>query len=113
MAPYIEPLVTDRLSQDDTVPNAHSTLGVDSGTSVFTPTDTATQDVSDPAAATYEPIAIIGCGMRLPGKVDNADALFDYLDEKREGRCRVPVDRYNIDAFYASNKNGHVGTENG
>jgi hypothetical protein len=113
MAPYIEPLVTDRLGRDDTVPNAHSTSEVNSRTSVFTPIDTAAQDVSDSAAATYEPIAIIGCGMRLPGKVDNAEALFDFLDEKREGRCRVPADRYNIDAFYASNKNGHVGTEHG
>ena len=113
MSPYIEPLVTDRLSQEDTVANAHGTPGVNSGTGVFTPTDTAAQGVNDPAAATYEPIAIIGCGMRLPGTIDNADALFEFLDEKREGRCRVPDDRYNIDAFYASGKNGHVGTEHG
>jgi len=97
MAPYFGPLATDRLRQDDAVPNANGTPAV---------SDQAT-------AATYEPIAIIGCGMRLPGKVDNADALFDFLDGKREGRCRVPSDRYNIDAFYASNKNGHVGTEHG
>jgi acyl transferase domain-containing protein len=91
MAPYIEPLADDG----------------------FTPTSTTAQDGGNQPASPYEPIAIIGCGMRLPGKVDNADALFDFLDEKREGRCRVPADRYNIDAFYASNKNGHVGTEHG
>ena len=73
----------------------------------------ATRAAESGSAALAEPIAIIGCGMRLPGKVDNADALFDFLDGKREGRCRVPSDRYNIDAFYASNKNGHVGTEHG
>jgi hypothetical protein len=107
MAPYLGPSATDRLSQDDAVNGK-------SGTSDFTPTNAAAQDANDSATtAAYEPIAIIGCGMRLPGNVDNADALFDFLDEKREGRCRVPSDRYNIDAFYASKKNGHVGTEHG
>ena len=92
MAPYIEPLADD----------------VSTSASM-------TQDVSDESktACTYEPVAIIGCGMRLPGNVDSADALFALLDEKREGRCRVPPDRYNVEAFYAGNKNGHVGTEHG
>jgi hypothetical protein len=112
MAPYLGRPATDRPNQGDA--DVNGAPGVKSRMSDFTPTNAAAQDASDPATAvTYEPIAIIGCGMRLPGEVDNADALFDFLDEKREGRCRVPSDRYNIDAFYASEKNGHVGTEHG
>ena len=106
MAPYIEPLETDGLSPDYAVPNGHDTP-------LPTGTSTTAHAVNDQTPSTYEPIAIIGCGMRLPGNVNDADALFDFLDEKGEGRCRVPPDRYNIEAFYASNKNGHVGTEHG
>jgi len=63
--------------------------------------------------SSYEPIAIIGCAMRLPGGVNNADALWGLLDGRHEGRCRVPYDRYNIDAFYGPGKAGHVCTEYG
>ena len=61
----------------------------------------------------YEPIAIIGCAMRLPGGVNNGEALWNLLDGKREGRCRVPKDRYNIDAFYGPGKEGHIDSEYG
>ncbi|KAK5988830.1 Highly reducing polyketide synthase pspA [Cladobotryum mycophilum] len=61
----------------------------------------------------YEPIAIIGCAMRLPGGVDTAEAMWEFIDGRREGRCRVPDERYNIDAFYGPGKPGHVGSEYG
>lgn len=60
-----------------------------------------------------EPIAIIGMGMRLPGGVHDAESFWDLLVHKRHGRCRVPSDRYNIDAWYGAGKTGHVGTQYG
>lgn len=48
-----------------------------------------------------EPIAIVGIGMRLPGRVHSAEAFWDFLLAKKNGRCRVPADRFNIDAFYS------------
>ena len=64
-------------------------------------------------APPYEPIAIIGCAMRLPGGVSDSEALWNLLEGKREGRCRVPQDRYNVDAFHGPGKQGHVCTEYG
>ena len=60
-----------------------------------------------------EPVAIVGMAMRLPGGVHDADGLWDLLVNKRNGQCRVPSDRYNIDAFYGPGKPGHVGTQFG
>jgi hypothetical protein len=72
----------------------------------------ASSDDGEPQSS-YEPIAIIGCGMRLPGGVDSSEALWRLLDGKHEGRCEVPHDRYNIDAFYGPGKQGHVCTRYG
>ncbi|KAK2601916.1 hypothetical protein QQS21_004507 [Conoideocrella luteorostrata] len=52
----------------------------------------------DPAG----PIAIIGMGMRLPGGISTADDFWNLLIEKKDGRCLVPSDRYNADAFYGN-----------
>lgn len=60
---------------------------------------------------TYEPIAIIGMGMRLPGGVHNAESYWDLLVNGREGRCRVPKDRYNIDTWFGPGRVTHVGTQ--
>ena len=46
-----------------------------------------------------EPIAIIGIGLRLPGGVTNTDEYWDLLINGKDGRCRVPPNRYNVDAF--------------
>ncbi len=32
-----------------------------------------------------EPMAIIGCGMRLPGGIRNGEAFWDFLVNKKEG----------------------------
>ena len=61
----------------------------------------------------YEPIAIIGCAMRLPGNTNNSEALWDLLINKRDGRCRVPSDRYNVEAFHSPGKTGCVASEYG
>ena len=60
-----------------------------------------------------EPVAIIGCGMRLPGGVRDGEAFWDFLINKKEGRCRVPANRYNIEAFYGPGKQGRVASEYG
>jgi acyl transferase domain-containing protein len=64
--------------------------------------------------ASSEPIAIVGMAMRLPGGVNNGPDFWDMLVEKRDGRIRVPGDRYNVDAFYnASGKPGSVKMQHG
>ena len=63
--------------------------------------------------AAYEPIAIVGMGMRLPGGVHNAPAYWDLLVNGKNGRCSVPKDRYNIDTWYGPGRVTHVGTHFG
>ncbi|KAJ6441348.1 KR domain-containing protein [Purpureocillium lavendulum] len=46
------------------------------------------------------PIAVIGMGMRLPGGITTAHDFWSLLVGKKDGRCRVPSSRYNVDAFY-------------
>lgn len=70
----------------------------------------ASKEIDQPS---YESVAIIGCGMRLPGATDTDEALWRLLSNKQDGRCRVPPDRYNVDAFYGPGKAGHVCTEFG
>ncbi|PGH15529.1 hypothetical protein AJ79_02311 [Helicocarpus griseus UAMH5409] len=65
------------------------------------------------SCAVYEPIAIIGVGMRLPGGVHDATSYWDLLVNGKDGRCRVPKDRYNIDTWYGSGRVTHVGTKYG
>ncbi|KAK3317264.1 putative polyketide synthase [Cercophora scortea] len=60
------------------------------------------------------PIAICGMACRLPGGVASPDELWDFLLAKKDGRCRVPESRYNIDAYYSDTKKpGTVSTEYG
>jgi len=68
---------------------------------------------NDMPAGSVEPIAIIGMGMRLPGGVHDAESFWRLLVEKRDGRCKVPTDRYNVDTFYGPGKSGHVNTKYG
>ncbi|RDA85038.1 hypothetical protein CP532_4577 [Ophiocordyceps camponoti-leonardi (nom. inval.)] len=46
------------------------------------------------------PIAIIGMGLRLPGGVSTASEFWDLLINKKDGRRRVPPDRFNLDGFH-------------
>ncbi|KAL4934949.1 hypothetical protein BDV06DRAFT_229278 [Aspergillus oleicola] len=61
-----------------------------------------------PASADIVPIAICGMGMRLPGGIDNPDALYNFLLNKQDARKPVPTDRFNVDGFY--NANGKPGS---
>ncbi|GKT40682.1 highly reducing polyketide synthase gloL [Colletotrichum spaethianum] len=68
---------------------------------------------SEQNTASIEPVAICGMGMRLPGGVTDPDAFWDMLVNKRDGRCSVPKDRYNVQAWYAPDKKRHVPSEYG
>lgn len=70
--------------------------------------------VSGSSASAFEPVAIVGMAMRLPGGVNNGQDFWKMLIEKRDGCIRVPEDRYNVDAFYnADGKSGTVRTQYG
>ncbi|KAK5991583.1 Highly reducing polyketide synthase gloL [Cladobotryum mycophilum] len=59
-----------------------------------------------------EPIAIVGIGLKLPGGVSTPEEFWDLLINKRDGRCRVPADRYNVDGFSGEGFQG-VANEHG
>ncbi|PYH92913.1 putative polyketide synthase [Aspergillus ellipticus CBS 707.79] len=59
-------------------------------------------------STSYDPIAIVGMAMRLPGGVHSGEDLWSMLTDKRSGLCDVPKSRYNIDAFHDSD--GKAGT---
>ncbi|KAK4183707.1 lovastatin diketide synthase LovF [Podospora australis] len=44
-----------------------------------------------------EPIAICGMACRLPGGISSPQELWEFLVSKRDGKSRVPADRYNTD----------------
>ncbi|EFQ96996.1 fatty acid synthase S-acetyltransferase [Nannizzia gypsea CBS 118893] len=60
------------------------------------------------------PIAICGMACRLPGGLTTPEELWDFLLAKKDGRCRVPESRYNINSYYSDAKQpGTVSTECG
>ncbi|KAK1988472.1 beta-ketoacyl synthase domain-containing protein [Colletotrichum cereale] len=65
------------------------------------------------ASEVYEPIAIIGMGMRLPGHIQNATDYWDLLVNGKSGRCPVPKSRYNVDNWYGPGRVSHVPTKFG
>lgn len=48
-----------------------------------------------------EPLAVVGMTMRLPGGVNSGASFWDFIVNKKDGRCRIPSNRYNVDAFYS------------
>ncbi|MER6664357.1 SDR family NAD(P)-dependent oxidoreductase, partial [Amycolatopsis japonica] len=63
-----------------------------------------------PVAATDEPIAIIGMGVRLPGGVESPDDLWRLVIERRDAISGFPVDRgWDTDGLYHPDP-AHVGT---
>src|SRR5258706_10521244 len=47
-----------------------------------------------------EPIALIGVGCRLPGRITNTAGLLKALQEGRDLITEIPPDRWNVNAFY-------------
>lgn len=62
----------------------------------------------------FEPIAIVGMAMRLPGNVHSGPEFWEMLNSGHSGLCDIPKDRYNINGFYdPSRKPGTVQTKQG
>lgn len=102
------------------VTNGHTngtTNGITNGhhdsTPTFAPNGLSNGVSNGGSSHVVEPVAIVGMAMRLPGGVHDAEGFWDLLVNKRNGQCRVPADRYNIDAWYSPGKAGHVGTQHG
>jgi len=99
----------DAEDRDSISNNAHSSIG--NGLS-HRHTSNGREVESQNIAAT--PVAIVGMALRLPGAVNSADDLWDLLINKKDGRCRIPGNRYNIDAFHSSSrKPGTVSMQHG
>ena len=49
--------------------------------------------------------------MRLPGGVRSEEAFWDMMIEKKDGLCKVPMTRYNVDSFYNNSKPHSVKAE--
>jgi len=47
-----------------------------------------------------EPLAIVGMGIRLPGKSIDVDTFWDFLANGRSGIVEVPEDRWDIERYY-------------
>ncbi len=93
---------------------ANGTDGKDNGTFALNGINGAHQDRIGDHQTAPPPIAIVGMGMRLPGGANGGCAFWDLLVNKKDGRCLVPGDRYNINAFYSpSGKPGTVRTQYG
>ncbi|KAI0835188.1 putative polyketide synthase [Hypoxylon sp. FL0890] len=56
----------------------------------------------EPPVPLFEPVAIIGMAMRLPGRVHNSVDFWNLLAQKKDGLCEVPGDRFNINGFYGT-----------
>ncbi|WP_437952505.1 SDR family NAD(P)-dependent oxidoreductase [Sorangium sp. So ce296] len=52
------------------------------------------------ADASDEPIAIVGVGLRLPGGVDDVDALFRLLEDERDAVAPIPASRWDVGAVF-------------
>ncbi|KAI8630110.1 putative polyketide synthase [Xylariaceae sp. FL1651] len=65
-------------------------------------------------APLFEPIAIIGMAMRLPGHVRSDEDFWNLLTQKTNALCDVPRDRFNINGFYdGSRRSGTIPTNKG
>lgn len=59
-----------------------------------------TKVVSESTVTNKEPIAIIGCGVRLPGEINSTKKLWELLIQKKSAVKEIPKDRFDIDAVY-------------
>ena len=50
----------------------------------------------------YEPIAIVGIGMRVPGDNNTPAEFAEFLKRGRSGIAPIPSDRWDVDAIYSS-----------
>lgn len=53
-------------------------------------------------------------GLKLPGGITTPEGFWEFLVDKKDARCRVPSDRYNIDAFHNDKLRSHrIATDHG
>lgn len=52
----------------------------------------------------HEPIAILGMGLRLPGRIHSPESLWELLVNKKETSGPIPLSRYNTAGFYSASK---------
>ncbi|WP_437580044.1 type I polyketide synthase [Sorangium sp. So ce887] len=64
------------------------------------PADATTPRSSSAHAASDEPIAIVGLGLRLPGGVEDRESLWSFLEQGRDGVGPIPKDRWDAEAIY-------------
>lgn len=53
-----------------------------------------------PLADADSAIAVVGLDLKFPGDATSPEAFFDMLVQGRSALTDIPMDRYNIDAFY-------------
>jgi predicted O-methyltransferase YrrM len=54
----------------------------------------------DKGTVEFEPVAIVGMALLLPGGVFTLSEFWSMLINKEDGRCEIPASRYNIDGFH-------------
>ncbi|KAL6857563.1 hypothetical protein ACO1O0_005003 [Amphichorda felina] len=70
------------------------------------------QDESPPP--TFEPIAICGIALRLPGGISTPSQFWEFLVNKKDARGPIPETRYKASSFYSkSGKPGFVASQYG
>ncbi|SCF49682.1 Acyl transferase domain-containing protein [Micromonospora matsumotoense] len=61
----------------------------------------------------YEPIAVVGVGLRLPGGNDTLDAFIDFLSAGRSATVPIPADRWDAVAYAHPGRGGIATTAGG
>ncbi len=67
------------------------------------PDDAGRQPAHDEVSAPACPIAIIGVGCRLPGKIETVEHFWQTLRNAQSTITEIPAERWDIDAFYDPN----------
>ncbi|PHH89841.1 hypothetical protein CDD83_5137 [Cordyceps sp. RAO-2017] len=75
--------------------------------------DAASMNDSGTMESVPPAIAVIGVGLRLSGGISSTEDFWNMLVNKGDGRCRVPSDRYNVDAFLGVQSGRGVASEYG
>jgi acyl transferase domain-containing protein len=59
-------------------------------------------NLTDGQTDSWFPIAVIGIGCRFPGGIEDPQAYWDFLIDKKCGITEVPPDRWSLDAHFDS-----------
>ena len=56
-----------------------------------------------PQPLSEDPIAVVGVGCRFPGDAESPEKFWELLNDKFDGICEIPADRWDVDAWYDAN----------